>query len=76
MQHRPLPFRLPSPQVCSDHSFSNDARHFLDTQQYNTHGILRYERIFGPGFVSTGGAETTKVDPLLVARIRHINLIQ
>ncbi len=34
-------------------------RHFLDGQQYSTAGILKYERIFGDGFVSTGGAATT-----------------
>ena len=34
-------------------------RHFLDNQQYNTAGILRYEKVFGAGFVSTGGAATT-----------------
>jgi phosphoethanolamine N-methyltransferase len=28
---------------------------FLDTVQYTETGILRYERIFGKGFVSTGG---------------------
>ncbi|RLN25635.1 phosphoethanolamine N-methyltransferase 1-like [Panicum miliaceum] len=28
--------------------------------QYKTSGILRYERIFGEGYVSTGGIETTK----------------
>eukprot|EP00245_Coleochaete_scutata_P005613 TRINITY_DN19275_c0_g1_i1.p1 TRINITY_DN19275_c0_g1~~TRINITY_DN19275_c0_g1_i1.p1 ORF type:complete len:522 (+),score=122.12 TRINITY_DN19275_c0_g1_i1:84-1568(+) len=33
---------------------------FLDTSQYTDTGILRYERIFGDGFVSTGGIETTK----------------
>lgn len=33
---------------------------FLDTVQYNLNGILRYERIFGEGFVSTGGKETTE----------------
>ncbi|GAB4845305.1 hypothetical protein Ancab_038714 [Ancistrocladus abbreviatus] len=33
---------------------------FLDTVQYNSSGILRYERVFGSGFVSTGGIETTK----------------
>uniref|UniRef100_A0A0D9V4H4 phosphoethanolamine N-methyltransferase n=1 Tax=Leersia perrieri TaxID=77586 RepID=A0A0D9V4H4_9ORYZ len=33
---------------------------FLDNVQYKTSGILRYERIFGEGFVSTGGIETTK----------------
>ncbi|XP_050216694.1 phosphomethylethanolamine N-methyltransferase isoform X2 [Mercurialis annua] len=33
---------------------------FLDTVQYKSNGIRRYERVFGPGFVSTGGIETTK----------------
>jgi phosphoethanolamine N-methyltransferase len=33
---------------------------FLDTVQYTLTGILRYERIFGEGFVSTGGIVTTK----------------
>ncbi len=36
-------------------------RAFLDGVQYSRTGILRYERIFGPGFVSTGGLDTTKV---------------
>ncbi|PRQ15904.1 putative phosphoethanolamine N-methyltransferase [Rosa chinensis] len=33
---------------------------FLDNVQYKSNGILRYERVFGRGFVSTGGIETTK----------------
>lgn len=33
---------------------------FLDTVQYKCSGILRYERVFGQGFVSTGGIETTR----------------
>ncbi|KAK4779042.1 hypothetical protein SAY86_006570 [Trapa natans] len=33
---------------------------FLDNVQYKFSGILRYERVFGPGFVSTGGIETTR----------------
>ncbi|GAB2270235.1 hypothetical protein Dimus_005139 [Dionaea muscipula] len=33
---------------------------FLDNVQYKCSGILRYERVFGHGFVSTGGIETTK----------------
>lgn len=33
---------------------------FLDNVQYKLNGILRYERVFGQGFVSTGGLETTK----------------
>jgi len=50
-------------QVVTDKSHSNDFRQFLDKEQYSTNGILRYERIFGEGFVSTGGAETTKASP-------------
>ncbi|XP_051901042.1 phosphoethanolamine methyltransferase isoform X2 [Pristis pectinata] len=33
---------------------------FLDGQQYSRSGILRYERIFGHGFISAGGLRTTK----------------
>ncbi|CAL9759419.1 unnamed protein product [Musa acuminata subsp. burmannicoides] len=42
---------------------SDDGRgfqRFLDNVQYKSNGILRYERVFGDGFVSTGGIETTK----------------
>ena len=34
---------------------------FLDNKQYTRRGILRYEKMFGAGFVSTGGLSTTKV---------------
>ncbi|KAJ6836611.1 phosphoethanolamine N-methyltransferase 1-like [Iris pallida] len=37
-----------------------DFQRFLDNVQYKNSGILRYERVFGEGFVSTGGIETTK----------------
>ncbi|KAL8056636.1 hypothetical protein ABFX02_04G131700 [Erythranthe guttata] len=33
---------------------------FLDTVQYKRSGILRYERVFGEGYVSTGGLDTTR----------------
>ncbi|XP_030622652.1 phosphoethanolamine methyltransferase [Chanos chanos] len=33
---------------------------FLDNQQYTHRGILRYEKMFGAGYVSTGGLSTTK----------------
>jgi len=33
---------------------------FLDENQYTRQGILRYERIFGTTYVSTGGKETTE----------------
>lgn len=42
---------------------SNDDKgfqRFLDTTQYKCNSILRYERVFGSGYVSTGGLETTK----------------
>jgi phosphoethanolamine N-methyltransferase len=35
---------------------------FLDENQYTKNGILRYEKVFGAGFVSTGGIDTTKVN--------------
>ncbi|KAM9833023.1 phosphoethanolamine methyltransferase isoform 1-T1 [Syngnathus typhle] len=33
---------------------------FLDNKQYTRRGILRYEKMFGTGYVSTGGPSTTK----------------
>ncbi|KAA0709759.1 hypothetical protein E1301_Tti018026 [Triplophysa tibetana] len=33
---------------------------FLDNQQYTRRGILLYEKMFGSGYVSTGGPSTTK----------------
>lgn len=38
----------------------NTFQDFLDNQQYSRRGILRYEKIFGTGYVSTGGPSTTK----------------
>ncbi|KAI3387714.1 hypothetical protein SNEBB_001868 [Seison nebaliae] len=35
-------------------------QHFLDHQQYKMPSILKYEFMFGEGFVSTGGKETTE----------------
>ena len=40
-------------------SDSAEFQKFLDNQQYTRNGILRYERIFGKTYVSTGGQETT-----------------
>jgi len=39
---------------------TEEFQNFLDNNQYTETGILRYEKIFGRGFVSTGGPETTK----------------
>ncbi|KAM7417573.1 hypothetical protein PAMA_017285 [Pampus argenteus] len=38
----------------------NTFQQFLDNKQYTNRGILRYEKMFGAGYVSTGGASTTK----------------
>uniref|UniRef100_A0A8C7Z0A2 phosphoethanolamine N-methyltransferase n=1 Tax=Oryzias sinensis TaxID=183150 RepID=A0A8C7Z0A2_9TELE len=38
----------------------NTFQQFLDNQQYTRRSILRYEKMFGAGYVSTGGPSTTK----------------
>lgn len=38
---------------------SAEFQKFLDENQYSKNGVLRYERIFGHTFISTGGKETT-----------------
>jgi len=44
----------------SKNNYNSDSfQKFLDEQQYNKNGILRYEMIFGETYVSTGGQETT-----------------
>jgi phosphoethanolamine N-methyltransferase len=44
-----------------NHQGFKTLQEFLDAKQYTSNGILRYEKIFGEGFVSTGGVDTTKV---------------
>ena len=39
---------------------SKEFQKFLDEQQYSRNGILRYEKIFGQDFVSTGGMDTSR----------------
>ncbi len=53
-------FLFSKKKVENFHGF-NTLKEFLDHKQYTTNGILRYERIFGSGFISTGGKETTEV---------------
>lgn len=43
----------------SSNQFTN-FQEFLDKVQYNKKGVARYEWIFGEGYLSTGGSETTK----------------
>ncbi|KAF0303339.1 Phosphoethanolamine N-methyltransferase 1 [Amphibalanus amphitrite] len=38
----------------------NASQQFLDDNQYTRNNILRYEKIFGETFVSTGGLQTTQ----------------
>lgn len=47
-------------QVVRPQQDDGEFRHFLDNHQYAMNGILRYERMFGEGYISTGGAHTTK----------------
>lgn len=35
-------------------------KEFMDNRQYTRNGVLRYEQIFGAGFISTGGLVTTQ----------------
>ena len=51
---------------------SAEFQKFLDEQQYSRNGILRYEKIFGEDFVSTGGITTTKVSSMLHKLYRKI----
>ncbi|GJN17994.1 hypothetical protein PR202_gb05105 [Eleusine coracana subsp. coracana] len=62
-QAHPLPFHFAF--ICwlwqkVDSAEDGGFQSFLDNVQYKASGILRYERIFGDGYVSTGGVETTK----------------
>lgn len=41
-------------------SCAGTPRHFLDAEQYSAHSIARYERVFGRGFVTSGGEASTR----------------
>ena len=49
----------------------NCTQDFLNDGQYQRNGILRYERVFGKTYVSTGGETTTKVTFLSLPPIHH-----
>lgn len=42
-----------------NHNGFKTIKEFFDHKQYSLNSILRYEKVFGKGFVSTGGADTT-----------------
>lgn len=46
----------------------------MDDSQYKINGILRYEKIFGRGFISTGGVTTTKVICQKISKIEKYYL--
>uniref|UniRef100_A0A8C5GVR6 phosphoethanolamine N-methyltransferase n=1 Tax=Gouania willdenowi TaxID=441366 RepID=A0A8C5GVR6_GOUWI len=48
------------PRSSNSQNGFNTFQQFLDNQQYTSRGILRYEKMFGSGYVSTGGPSTTK----------------
>ena len=62
----------------SKNDYNSDSfQKFLDEQQYNKNGILRYEMIFGETYVSTGGQETTtKFCNDLDLKVRHTPKVQ
>lgn len=47
------------PATSGDADVPTSFQHFLDEHQYSTRSITRYEKIFGAGYVSTGGQGTT-----------------
>ena len=36
-------------------------KEFLDNKQYTTKSILRYEKIYGKGYITTGGSEQCEI---------------
>jgi phosphoethanolamine N-methyltransferase len=47
-------------KVWTGNGHGESFQEFLDSHQYTLNGILRYERIFGHGYISTGGPVTTE----------------
>ena len=51
--------RKPDANTQNDATIDVSFQQFLDTEQYTKEGVLAYEAVFGDGYVSTGGAQTT-----------------
>ena len=51
----------------------NCSEEFMDAGQYQRNGILRYEKVFGHTFISTGGKQTTEVHSIHLMIICVIN---
>merc|ERR1712087_424924 len=54
------PHHTSQPAMPDFRQLTKEHQEFLDTNQYSTNGITRYEEIFGKTFVSTGGKTTTE----------------
>jgi len=54
------PHHNSQPAMPDFRQLTKEHQEFLDTNQYSTNGITRYEEIFGKTFVSTGGKTTTE----------------
>ena len=50
----------PKKKMGSGNLNATEYQKFLDQVQYSKNGVARYEWIFGEGYLSTGGLETTK----------------
>jgi len=57
----PMPPHAAVKEMGDEIKRKQELQKWLDENQYSRNGILRYERIFGKTFVSTGGAETTSM---------------
>lgn len=51
-------FLFEKKKLVNHHGFKS-LQEFMDHKQYSRNGVIRYEKIFGDGFVSTGGIDTT-----------------
>ena len=52
---------LPTSAVFAVQSEEKPTKEYLNGHQYASNGIARYEKVYGPGYISTGGARTTEL---------------